>query len=99
MIKSRSIIPRIKNVSDKIIKKVKTRNLYSVTFFNRAVYALMWKSILGPDRPQMAIWRMRIACWTHDYKHDTLTAVEVQQMSHERAPVLHIRTFPVLFTH
>jgi hypothetical protein len=23
----------------------------------------MWKYIIGPDRPQMTVWRMRIACW------------------------------------
>jgi len=24
----------------------------------------MWKNIAAPDRPQMAIWRMRITCRT-----------------------------------
>jgi len=23
----------------------------------------MWKNILEPDRPQMTVWRMHIACW------------------------------------
>ena len=23
----------------------------------------MWKTIVEPDRPQVTIWRMRIACW------------------------------------
>jgi len=23
----------------------------------------MWKNIIGRSRPQMSIWRMRIACW------------------------------------
>jgi hypothetical protein len=23
----------------------------------------MWKSVVEPDRPQMTIWRKRIACW------------------------------------
>jgi hypothetical protein len=23
----------------------------------------MWKNIVQPDRPQMEIWRMHIACW------------------------------------
>jgi len=30
---------------------------------NRTVYEIMWKNIVQPGRPQMAIWRMRIACW------------------------------------
>ena len=33
-------------------------------FENRAVYEIMWKNIVQPDRPQkMTMWRMRIACW------------------------------------
>jgi len=28
----------------------------------RTVYEVMWKNIVGPDRPQMTIWRMRITC-------------------------------------
>jgi len=30
---------------------------------NRAVYGVMWKNIVQPDRRQMTIWRMRISCW------------------------------------
>jgi len=30
---------------------------------NRAVYEVMWKIILDPDRSQMTVRRMRIACW------------------------------------
>jgi hypothetical protein len=29
---------------------------------NRAVYEIMWKNVVEPDRPQMAIRRMRFAC-------------------------------------
>jgi hypothetical protein len=28
-----------------------------------AVYEIMWKNIVEPNRPQMTIWRMRITCW------------------------------------
>ena len=28
-----------------------------------AVYEIRWKNIVEPDRPQITIWRMRIACW------------------------------------
>jgi hypothetical protein len=28
-----------------------------------AVYEIMWKNIVEPNRPQMTIWRMRIAYW------------------------------------
>ena len=27
------------------------------------IYEIKWKNIVQPDRPQMAIWRMRIVCW------------------------------------
>jgi hypothetical protein len=30
-------------------------------FENRAFYEIMWKN--RADRPQMALWSMRIACW------------------------------------
>jgi len=30
---------------------------------NLAVYKIMWKHTVERDRPQMTIWRMRIACW------------------------------------
>jgi len=48
----------------KVAEKIKTRFLCSITFFseNRAVYEILSKNILQPDRPQTIIWRMRIAC-------------------------------------
>jgi len=50
-----------------VVEKIKTHTLRSVTFFffeNRAVYEIMWNSIVEWGRPQIAVWRMRIACWT-----------------------------------
>jgi hypothetical protein len=41
-----------------------TRFVFSnVSFFpeNSAVYEAMWKNMVERDRPQMAIWRMRVA--------------------------------------
>jgi len=33
-------------------------------FENPAVYEIMWgKNMVEPDRSQMIIWRMRVACW------------------------------------
>ena len=28
---------------------------------NRAVHEIIWKNAVEPDRPQMTMWRMRIA--------------------------------------
>jgi hypothetical protein len=41
----------------KVVEKIKTHILYSVIIFpeNRAVYEIMLKNIVEPDRPQMAI--------------------------------------------
>jgi hypothetical protein len=62
--KSRSFLLRMRNVQDKVVEKIKTHILYSITFSeNRALYEITWKNIAEPDRIQMAIWRMRIACW------------------------------------
>jgi hypothetical protein len=53
------------NVLDKVLEKIKKHILCSVTFFKEkhAVCELMWKNIVERSRPQMKIWRMRIACW------------------------------------
>jgi hypothetical protein len=49
----------------KILEKLETHVLCSVTCIleNRAVYEIMWKNVVERVRPQMTIWRMRIACW------------------------------------
>jgi len=53
----------MRNVSD-IVKSIKTLILWSVTFYeNHAVYEKTWKNIVERGRPQMTIWRTRIACW------------------------------------
>jgi hypothetical protein len=50
-------------VSDKSHREnQQTHFMFSNFFFeNRAVYEIMWKNIVQPDRPQMTIRRMRIA--------------------------------------
>jgi hypothetical protein len=54
----------MRNVTDKFAEKIKTQILYPIIFFEiRAVYEIMWKSIVEPDRPQMAMWCMNFACW------------------------------------
>ena len=48
-----------------VIDYIKTHILCSITFFflNRAVYEIMWKNIAELGRPQLTIWRKRVACW------------------------------------
>jgi hypothetical protein len=77
------------------IEKTKTHVLYSISIFseNRAVYEIMWKYSVKPDRPHMTIWRMRFACRmtkaadTHS-KYVIFIAFPLQKWLHERASML-----------
>jgi len=78
---------------------METHILYSVTFlgcgggWNRAVYEIMWKNVLAPDRPLLTTWRMRFACCitratnTHS-ECVILIAFPLQRWFHERTAVL-----------
>jgi hypothetical protein len=62
-------------------------------FENFAVCEIMWKNIVELGRPQMTVWRMRIACWipkatnTHS-GYVLLIAFPLQQWLHERPSML-----------
>ena len=48
--------------SNFFFSKIKKHNFVFNNFFlNRAVLEIMWKNTVEQDRPQMTIWRMRIA--------------------------------------
>jgi len=55
----------MRNVSDKICREIQNPFYfqYPPPPGNRAVYKIMWKYTVEPDRPQMTVWRMRVACW------------------------------------
>jgi len=64
----RSVLLRIKNISDLSCRETRNThfvfyNFFCFSFENRAIYEIMWKNIVERGRPQMIIWRMRIACW------------------------------------
>jgi hypothetical protein len=48
----------------RVADKIKTDVLWPIRFFsdNRAVYEIMSKNMVEPERPQMTIWRL-VACW------------------------------------
>jgi len=54
---------------------------------------MMWKNVVERDKPQMTIWRMRIACWTpkavdtHS-EYVIIIAFPLKQWFRERASVL-----------
>jgi hypothetical protein len=63
---SRSVLFRMKDISDRICRENQKTHFVLNNFFlkeNFAPYEIMWRNILEPDRPQMTIWRMSIACW------------------------------------
>ena len=71
--------------------------MFNIFFFfeNRAVYDIMWKNTVEPDKPQMTIWRMRIAFRIPKSTNTHLECVIViafplQQWLHERASVLYV---------
>jgi hypothetical protein len=53
---SLSFLLRMRNLSGKVVEKIKTHISCSVTFSseNRAVCEIMWKKIVQPDRPPTA---------------------------------------------
>jgi len=53
------------NVVDKICKKESKTFYVQKLFFleNRAFCEITWNNTVEPGRPQMTIWRTRIACW------------------------------------
>jgi hypothetical protein len=51
----------MRNFSDKEVEKIKTHFLYSIKFSeNHAVYGVMWKNSVQPDRPH--IRHMIVVC-------------------------------------
>jgi hypothetical protein len=64
----------------------------------------MWKNVVKPDRSQMTIWRMRIACWIPKAKNTLLEYViliasPLQQWLHERATLLRYAYIACLVKH
>jgi hypothetical protein len=37
--------------------------MFHTVFFYRAIYEIMWKNRVDPDRPQIKIWHISTACW------------------------------------
>jgi hypothetical protein len=78
-----------------VVEKIEARILCSVTFFSEkhAGYEIIWKNLVEPDRPQMTIWRMRIAFWEpkDTYTHSEYVifiAFPLQILLHQRASML-----------
>jgi len=77
----------------KVVEKIKM----SCNLFSSKIVPFMRqyekKNIVEPGRPQMTVWRMRIACWipktTNTHSDYVIIIVFPQQQSlHERSSVL-----------
>jgi len=84
----------------KVVEKIKTHFVFSNFFFleNCAVNEIMWKNTVGPVRPQVTIWRMRIPYWireaTDAYSECMIglcIAFPLRQWLHDRASTYFIR--------
>ena len=80
----------MKNISDNFWETQNTFSFKQFFFFfeNVSVHEIMWKIIVERGRPQMTMWRMRIACWipkatnTHS-QYVIIIAFPLQQWFHE----------------
>jgi hypothetical protein len=76
-----------------LAQKIKTRFKFS-NFFPETHAIYNWlKNVVEPNRPQVTIWRTRIACWipetTNTYsEYIPLTVFPLQQWLHEGVSVL-----------
>jgi len=91
---SRSILPRIRNVSDKSRRENHNTHFMfnNFFFFFRKSYRL-WENTVEPGKPQMTIRCMRIACWIRKTintlsEYVILIACPLQQWLQERTSMV-----------
>ena len=70
---------RMRNISDKKCTENQKTHFIFNTFFlrNLAFYEIMWENNVESGRPQITVWRMRIACWI-----PTATHAHIQNMQY-----------------
>jgi hypothetical protein len=73
---SRSVLLRMRNIPDNLCTKSKHTIYVQWSFLEiPAIYETVWKSNVCPDRPQMIIRRMVIACWTHKFTNTLIKCI------------------------
>jgi hypothetical protein len=99
---SRWIPFRMRNILNKTCRENRnTHFVFNIFFFRKKI---MFKNLVVPERPQMIVWRVRVACWiskatsahahasahphTHARAHSFLISFPRQQWVCERASVL-----------
>jgi len=63
MIISLSILLRTRNVSENSCRENQKTHFVFNNISKSVIYEITWKNTAEAGSPQMAIWRMRIACW------------------------------------
>ena len=78
----------MRNVSNKSCRENQSKYFMFSNFFfeNRAVYEIMSKNIVKPERPQMPIWHMRVACWIKATRSHTRPRIHPCTHAYTRAP-------------
>jgi hypothetical protein len=104
MIKSRIILRQMKSISGRYFRGNQTTHLCSIIFFNLAVYGVIWKNTVEPNRPQMTAWRMPTACKINKAANthtvcNTHCFSTVTMVARTRLIVmLYVHTLPVFFS-
>ena len=96
---------RMRTISNKCCRENQnTYFMFGKFFFseNHAVYGIMWKNMVEPDRPQMTIWHMLNAFWitkaTNTYSECVICiAFPLQKWLHEHASMLRYTKIACLF--
>jgi hypothetical protein len=99
LIISRSILLRMKNVSDKSCRENQNARFVFNNFFRKSCLFSSEKNIAKQGRPQMTIWRMRILCWITKVTHticNTHCFSTATMVARTRLGVTFIRILPVL---
>ena len=101
LIISRSVLLRIRNVSDKS-RRVPQNTFYVQWLFflffeNHGVYDIVWKNIVEPARHQMTIWRMRFTCYKRTPRIRDTSCFSTATVVSGKTPHYYVyRTLPVL---
>jgi hypothetical protein len=79
-----------------VVEKIKTHILCSNISPKIVPFEIMWKNTVQPDRQQMTIRRMRIACWVTKATdtHSEYVIRLFHYNGYTNAPQCHVRTLP-----
>ena len=82
------------------VEEIKTHFMFkSLVSENRAIYEIMWRNMAEFDRPQVTIWRKRIACWIPKATnaHSDHVTQCFTRGNQTRITVTFIRKLPIVF--